>query len=638
MDWRAVARAFLPLVVAGVIARPARAGGAKVKPPTGDAVVKALREGHPRLILTNERLAEIKALARRDPVLRKAIARVRSDADRDIPKPLLKHELRGPRLLHVSRACLNRIYLQGLAWRLTGEAKYAERAKRELLNVCAFKDWNPSHFLDTAEMSHAVGVGYDWLFEWLPEADREEIRAGLIRCGMQPGMKGYAVKGGRRAWWASSAFNWNQVCNSGLAIGALAIAETDPAYAMAIVPRAVEGLPKAIATYAPDGAWPEGPGYWNYATRYTVYGLEAMKTALGTDYGLSKMDGFLDAGLFPLYGSGPSGLWLNYADCGENGRRGNLPVFFWFAREGGHDLLARAEVEMMEGRGARATDVVFYEPPRPGPLKPLQLDRLFGGSVEIAVFRSSWDDPDALYVGLKAGYNQVNHGHLDLGNFELEALGVRWALDLGSGNYNLPGYWDKKRGGRRWKYYRLGSYSHNLVLLDNEQQDANGKSRFVKFEGAPERLRKPAALYGAFGIVDLTGAYAAKAKSYTRGVRIPPGRRTVLVQDEFVLKKPCDVAWGMTTSAKVSPDGARATLTQDGKTCHAVILDPEGAEFTVESAERKKPEKENKGVSRLMIHLPGQSGAVRITVLFAPAWPKAGPVAKPKVEPLAKWK
>jgi hypothetical protein len=283
-------------------------------------------------------------------------------------------------------------------------------------------------------------------------------------------------------------------------------------------------------------------------------------------------------------------------------------------------------------------DVILYEPPKPGRAKPLPLDKLFGGSVAVAVFRSSWDDPHALYVGLKAGYNQVNHGHLDLGNFELEALGVRWARDLGSDNYNLPGYWDKKRGGRRWKYYRLGSYSHNLVLLDDEQQDANGKSRFVKFEGAPERLRKPAVSYGALGIVDLTSAYAAKAKSYSRGVRVPPERRTVLVQDELALRKPADVAWGMTTSAKVAVEGARATLTQDGKTCHVAILSPEGAEFTVESAARKKPEKENKGVSRLIIRLLGQQGSVRIAVLFAPAWPDAGAVAKPKVEPLAKWK
>ena len=36
----------------------------------------------------------------------------------------------------------------------------------------------------------------------------------------------------------------------------------------------------------------------------------------------------------------------------------------------------------------------------------------------------------------------------NLGNFELDALGVRWVRDLGADNYNLPGYWDKKRGGK----------------------------------------------------------------------------------------------------------------------------------------------------------------------------------------------
>ena len=89
--------------------------------------------------------------------------------------------------------------------------------------------------------------------------------------------------------------------------------------------------------------------------------------------------------------------------------------------------------------------------------------------------RSAWDDPNALFAGIKAGYNQVNHGHLDLGNFELDALGVRWARDLGSENYNLPGYWEGKRGGQRWSYYRLGSASHNVVMLGGQHQDAAGE-------------------------------------------------------------------------------------------------------------------------------------------------------------------
>ncbi|MHC4502582.1 MAG: heparinase II/III domain-containing protein [Planctomycetota bacterium] len=537
----------------------------------------------------------------------------------------------------MSRDCLKRVYTLGLAWRLTGKRPYAERAKREILNVCAFKDWNPSHFLDTAEMSHAVGVGYDWLYSGLSEDDRKTIRAGLIKNGMKPGLKAYGLGRDKAAWWTRSEFNWNQVCNSGLAIGSLAIAETDPEYAKEIVPRAVKSLPKAIASYAPDGAWGEGPGYWNYATNYTVYGIEAMRTALGTDYGLAKMKGFAEAGLFPLYGSGPSMMWLHYADCGENSSRRNSPLFFWFAREAGCDLLAADEIAMMKKRGAVPLDVIWYHPPRAGRRPALPLDRLFGGPVEVALFRSAWDDPQALFVGLKAGYNQVNHGHLDLGNFEVEALGVRWARDLGSDNYNLPDYWSKGRGGTRWKYYRLNSQSHNVPLLDGENQDPYGKSKFVKFKAAPERSTRPSG-HEAFGIVDMTSAYPKKATKVLRGVKVLAGRRAVLVQDELALTKTCEVAWGMTTDAKIETRGNHAALTLKGELCRALILTPKGAAFTVESAERKAPEKTNRGVRRLVIRLADQSGGVRVAVLLAPAWPGGGKIRAPKVEPLAQWK
>ena len=42
-------------------------------------------------------------------------------------------------------------------------------------------------------------------------------------------------------------------------------------------------------------------------------------------------------------------------------------------------------------------------------------------------------DAEALFIGFKAGDNRVNHSHLDLGTFVLDALGQRWAIDLGGG-------------------------------------------------------------------------------------------------------------------------------------------------------------------------------------------------------------
>jgi len=258
-------------------------------------VLKTLDKTHPRLMLKDNDLQRLKELYAKDKVLQKCIRDVLEEADNCAGKSMLTYRKIGPRLLHVSRECLRRIYALGLAYRWTGEEKYAGKAVENMLTVCAFEDWNPSHFLDTAEMSHAVGLGYDWLYSYMDAETREKIKAGLIRNGLEPGLTAY-----QKNWWAKSEHNWNQVCNGGLIVGALAIAESDPKYAEQIVAAAVRSLPLAIKSYGPDGAWGEGPGYWSYATHYTAYGLAALQSALGKDFGLLQIDGLAEAGDFPI--------------------------------------------------------------------------------------------------------------------------------------------------------------------------------------------------------------------------------------------------------------------------------------------------------------------------------------------------
>ncbi len=597
---------------------------ANLEPVDPQALPGMLRQGHPRLMLTDEHLAALKAAAPTDPVLQNYVSQVLAQADDVLALPALEHKLVGPRLLSVSRNCLHRIYTLGVAWRWTSDEKYAKAAESNLLTVCAFPDWNPSHFLDTAEMSHAVGVGYDWFYPYLSDESRLKIREGLIQHGMMAGKTAY----NSGAWWSKSEFNWNQVCNSGLTVGALAIADTDPAWAEYIVPRAVASLPKALAAYGPDGAWMEGPGYWHYATRYTAYGLCAMDTALGTDFGLSTIKGLSVTGLFPTYATGPTGLLLNYADSGERARRRPMPCMFWLARKYDNTFISDAEHAVVAKDGADACHVVWYVPPSGVPLGDRNLDRHFRSPVDIMVMRSAWDDPNALFVGVKGGYNQVNHGHLDLGNFEMDALGVRWARDLGSDDYNLPGYWDKRKGGKRWQYYRLNSQSHNVPLLNGNDQDANAVAKVLRFESQPDH---------AFVTLDLSSAYPDLAKSVTRGVAVTKGRKGVLVQDEFALAKPCEVQWGMTTDAGIEPhEDGTAMLTLDGNQLLARVLSPEGAQFTVGSAEQQPPQKTNKGVNRLLVRVPGD-GDVTIAVQLAPVWTDGGAQPEVTVQPISAW-
>lgn len=623
-------RMNLLIVVAAAVLSLVCCASADVKVPVGGDVAEKLRGGHPRILLTEERLAELKKLAETDALLAKLVAHNNARADKLLKANGLKRVLKGPRLLGVSRELVDRVYTLGVAYRWAGEKKYAHALRRNLLAVCGFQDWNPSHFLDVAEMSHGVGVGYDWIYDTLSDADRVAIREGLVKHGMKPGRQGLQLRNGKpRAWWARSEHNWNQVCLGGLSAGALAIAPEDPSHARRIVPKAVELMPNALKHYGPDGAWGEGVSYWAYATRYTAYGLGAMQTTLGTDFGLSKIDGLAEAGTFPLAMTGPSGMVLNFADIGERSQLTDQPCLYWLAREFDEPMYAWGQSQLIaDGRG-KAQNIVWYTP-APQKTPTLKLDWRFGGPVEVATFRTAWADPNALWLGVKAGFNQVNHGHLDLGNFEIEANGVRWARDLGKDDYNLPGYWDRKRGGTRWQYYRLNSLSHNVITLDGNSQDPYATSEITTFHSDKQR---------GLAVIAMKGLFPGLCEKAKRGTLLDRAAGRFVVQDEMQLKRACEVAWGMTTDAKIEISGDTAILHQDGRRLAARILSPDGLAFTAESAVQKKPQKLNRGVRRLMIRTKAGKGPLRLVVEFVPleGARKKLPDA-PEPRPLSKWK
>src|SRR5205814_1950681 len=79
----------------------------------------------------------------------------------------------------------------------------------------------------------------------------------------------------------------------GVSRAALAAWEDDPPLAAKTVRRAVELVPQhAMKVYDPDGVYPEGPGYWEYGTSYNVLMIEALRSALGSDFGIASAPGF----------------------------------------------------------------------------------------------------------------------------------------------------------------------------------------------------------------------------------------------------------------------------------------------------------------------------------------------------------
>ena len=571
-----------------------------------------LRREHPRLLFTADDQQRIEERSKTDLVLARLIEQNQVNATQMLDEPSITYRIPdGKRLLAQSRQCIRRVMAMAMAHRLSGDTRFADAAIKEMLVAAKFKDWNPSHFLDTAEMTTALAVGYDWLYDAITPADRATIRAAIVRLGLDEGLKVYDSKG----WWTIGDNNWNQVCNGGMILGALAIAEDKPKLAREVVSRAIVSIPRGVSVYAPSGAYPEGPSYWQYGTAYTCLTISGLNTAVGSNFGIEDTPGLNRTGWYRIHTIGPTGQYFNYADGGAGSRLAaamflladvyDKPVFAWWHR-------GRLTREFPPG--------VALEPRRLDRFFPLEiawydargttqddgqipLDAMFESRQDIVTARSGWRDSDAIYVGFKGGDNRVNHGHLDVGSFVLDADGVRWALDLGGDNYNLPGYFRRKR----WQYYRLINHSHNTLVINGQLQNAAARCDVVSTHSTPTH---------ASAIVDMTDAYKDQATSARRGIELL-NRRAVHVRDE-VDGAVGQVRWSMVTGAEISLSGHRATLTQDGKTLLAEILVPSDAKFEVVSNAPPTPvEKQNAGTRILAITVTARAEQpVAISVLL----------------------
>ena len=108
--------------------------------------------------------------------------------------------------------------------------------------------------------------------------------------------------------------------------------------------------------FGPDGAWNEGPGYWGYSTQYNAAIIASLESSLGTDFGLSKIEGFSKTALFPLYLTGPINRSFNYAD-GSDGPTGGSQMY-WFAGKFNQPVAAIYQNGL--SRNGSALDILWY--------------------------------------------------------------------------------------------------------------------------------------------------------------------------------------------------------------------------------------------------------------------------------------
>ncbi|THH10150.1 hypothetical protein EW145_g1518 [Phellinidium pouzarii] len=547
-------------------------------------------------------------------------------------------------ILDVCRQVKERSKAFSYVYRMTNDSAWVDRTWLELQNAAGngttpwgpdTDKWNSVHFLDTAECSAGYGIAYDWLYDMWTDDQKQKIRFTLNEFGLTPGVNAFV--NGTIGWWSDDNIkgNWNCVCNNGLTMASLAILGDDTTgnaeqLLGLTIPNALENCVFAVSN---DGTWAETANYWYFGTTGWAEMTSSLMTATGSDYGmLTNNPNFNFTGLFHLYVQGSTSLF-NYGDHGPNKFSTTANSMIFMSEQFKNPIYALYQREQYDAPDPWS--MFWYDPTISGAFwDGTALDYFFDNSTDQwTSMRSSFTDINALYVAMKAGQlvNHQTHNDLDAGDFVLDALGTRWAGELGSGNYLSTGYFSSDdQDSQRWLYYRKRTEGQNTILVGQANQDVTAAPSVT--HGSSGTAQGSSTVFTvpdgstAYWVANLTSAYF-NVSSFSRGMRLINNRKQVLIQDEITASQ--GIQWRMHTNASVTISGTTITLELDNQTLIMEVLNaPNGINISTADAVRfandpplppGQVDQPNPGVTVLTMDLP--PGSYTLEVLFNPQWP-----------------
>jgi hypothetical protein len=400
----------------------------------------------------------------------------------------------------------------GLAYQMTGQEKYAKKLRDALIHFGTFKRWAgdahhdpPWHSeLNTARFCYGYALGYDSVYDFLSEQERNTIAGSMVRLGIKPTLDDWVLGEKRIHALDSMGHNWWSVCVSMAGLAALSLLDDVPEAADWVqdVSQAFPDffnykgnvLQNKTANFDEKGAFYESVSYADYALReYLLFRLAFMnvfgKSSTPDIPLLSKVGDFF---IHTCYPASDDMMSVNFGDSSlhATGARTirmllangyDAPEYHWY--------LSRTDSGLNDPVG-----LVYYELlPRESLPNDFTKSMLYQ-DIGWAVLRSSWQD-DATMLAVKSSF-AWNHAHPDAGSFILFHKGKPLIIDSGNCSYSRREY---------TSYYRH-SKAHNVILIDGHGQnpeDCGNGDRGTVTPGRIHRLIDTAGL--RYVLADATG-------------------------------------------------------------------------------------------------------------------------------------
>ena len=554
-----------------------------------------ITSGHPRIMLLSGEENTIRQKIQSDEFLRKVHNSILGTSEEMLSYSPLERIKIGKRLLDVSRSALKQIYYLSYSYRMTGDERYAEQAKKVMLKVCSFSDWNPTHFLDVAEMTAGVAIGYDWTYDYLDENSKKIIRLAILEKGLYESMP-QMTDNPANLHWMNKKNNWNAVCNMGMACGAVAVYEDYPELASEIIARSVKSAKEnTLKEYRPDGNYPEGYMYWNYGTNFLIMLADIVEKATDLEFNLEKDKAFMRSGEYMVHMTTQDFGCFAYSDCNVKENKICFPLFWMAAKKNDLSLLygeagrirylLKNDDESSMFTSRILPSIMIWAPENCLKNNPAPETRMYVGQgiTPVALLRNHFGGDDEIFVGLKGGSCKNGHSHMDIGSFVMYRGKNQWFKDLGHQDYNSL----EKEGIRlnqrtqyssRWTPFRIGMYSHNLIVFNDSLQRVEPRAMIDSYKDKGKFI---------YASSDLTKIQGNIVKKYMRGVAIVDDNY-VIVRDEIKTSHDgASIRWAGLTPAKVEIiDKNTALLTMNGDSLYVKV---EGSGIQLETYSTAPP-------------------------------------------------
>ncbi len=525
--------------------------------PTYEEIAANLNKTHPRLLLTG--FDTLVYNVNNNTVYKNWYANVRTAANNAHYASIPVYEDTDSLRIVSSADFRERVMVMSFAYNINpaNNTKYAERVWEYLVAAEQWPDWGYGHFLDTADMMMGYAFAYDWLYSYWNAEQKAFIKNTLKTKGLQYAYGSY--NGDDYTYWLDYNNNWSTWCNSAVLTAALAIADEDETV-IPLIRCAMENIQSCYECFSPDGAWKEGTGYGEAGLGFLAIALSSCETALCSDFGHRYAQGLSDAGFYNLYMYGKDSPLVLNDNSGKN-----KPYYnFYFGKLFDNKYLNGFRYYQLQTLKLQATlfDLIWYDKNNIS-LKfrtDMPYDIYYPG-IQTVTMKDGFFAGASCFAALHAGYNNVSHGHIDGGTFEYETDGVRWAIDLGSDNYNLFNISQKHEdvAKNRWCYYRCRAEGHNTWVINPDaaaDQNIEGEGRITKYE-----LENSGT---SWAVADLSDFYSSKVTNMNRGIMLNKTNGSMILRDEISLKSNSELYWFMHTKASISisSDKKSAILTQ----------------------------------------------------------------------------